>query len=304
MKFTFGTDPEFMIGRGDELISAISVLPRKESALSRAGSKFYYDNVLSEIAVKPGSNREEVVHNIRQALQQLAKLVKPAKFLVRASAKYPAKQLTHREARIAGCNPEWNVYTLKCVLPPEEIISNTSFRTAGGHIHIGAEGLNNPVRAFDVVRMMDLFLGIPSLFLDKDQTSQERRKIYGHAGSHRATNYGFEYRALGNFWFQSPKHVELIYDLTNFVLNFVEEGGHKKFWIVNENLLDGNDPSKAYRCTGYDAKALCRSINGSDKRQAEKFMMFIGNYLPHDLMQRVEEMSLQDMLDPYENWDL
>jgi hypothetical protein len=304
MNFTFGSDPEFMVGKNEEIVSAIPHLPRKESALNRNGHKFYYDNVLAEIAIKPASTRNQAVEHTQQALGQLSKLIKPYKLLIRSSAKYPSKQLTHKEARIAGCNPEWNVYTLKCVLPPEDVISNTSFRTAGGHIHVGAEGLNNPVKAFDVIRMMDLFIGIPALFLDKDETSKERRKIYGHAGSHRATNYGFEYRSLGNFWFQSPDHVELIYDLVNFVLEFIAEDGHKKFWVVNEALLESHDPSKAYKCTGYDSKLLCKTINGCDMQQAEKFLMFINNYLPDDLSSKIDSLSNQEMSDPYETWCL
>ena len=153
MNFTFGSDPEFMISRWDELQSAIPLLPKKEQALIRNGSKFYYDNVLAEIAVKPASSKEDLQKNIENSLQQLCKLIKPARFIIQASAKYPSKQLNDKDAKIAGCNPEWNAYTLRCVLPPEEIISKTPFRTAGGHIHIGAEGLNDPIKAFDVIRM-------------------------------------------------------------------------------------------------------------------------------------------------------
>ena len=47
MEFTFGTDPEFMISRWDDLQSAIPMLPKKEHALTRNGSSFYYDNVLA-----------------------------------------------------------------------------------------------------------------------------------------------------------------------------------------------------------------------------------------------------------------
>jgi hypothetical protein len=57
MNFTFGSDPEFMISRWDELQSAIPLLPKKEQALIRNGSKFYYDNVLAEIAFKPASSK-------------------------------------------------------------------------------------------------------------------------------------------------------------------------------------------------------------------------------------------------------
>lgn len=304
MKFTFGSDPEFMISRWDELVSAISLLPDKESSLSRNGSRFYYDNVLAEIAVKPAKNKDETLQNIHNALENLSKLVKPSKFIIRASDKYPNKQLSHKEARVAGCNPEWDVYSLRCVLPPEEIISKTNFRTAGGHIHIGAKGLDDPIKAFDVIRMLDLFLGIPAIFIDTDETSKERRKIYGHAGSHRATDYGFEYRALGNFWFSSPKLVSLVYDIVEFCLQFVEERNHEKFWSVDQKLLQNDDPSEAYNCTGYDVKALCKAINQCDKKQADKFMLFISNYMPSELFVRIEELSGKTLPDPYEAWNL
>jgi hypothetical protein len=304
MNFTFGSDPEFMISRWDELQSAIPLLPKKEQALIRNGSKFYYDNVLAEIAVKPASSKEDLQKNIENCLQQLCKLIKPARFIIQASAKYPSKQLNDKDAKIAGCNPEWNAYTLRCVLPPEEIISKTPFRTAGGHIHIGAEGLNDPIKAFDVIRMMDLFIGIPSIFLDTDETSKERRKIYGHAGSHRMTDYGFEYRSLGNFWYGSPEYVSLIYDLTNFVLEFVSADNHKKFWTINEKLLQSSDPSRAYNCIGYDAKSLCKTIDSCDKKQASKFMMFITNYLPKNLVEKIEQLSDKPLPDPYDAWNL
>lgn len=304
MRFTFGTDPEFMISRWDDLVSAISLLPNKESAIARNGSQFYYDNVLAEIAVKPAKNKEEALLNIGSALQNLAKLVKPSRFVIRASAKYDNQQLKDKEARIAGCNPEWNAYTLRCILPPEEVIAKTNFRTGGGHIHIGGEGLENPINAFNVIKMLDLFLAVPAIFLDTDETSVERRKIYGHAGSHRATDYGFEYRLLGNFWFASPELVELVYDIVSFCLECVENKLHEKFWSVNEKLLQSDDPSKAYTCTGYDVKLLCKAINSCDKKQADKFMMFISNYMPSQLFLRIEEMSKKQLPDPYESWRL
>jgi hypothetical protein len=304
MEFTFGCDPEFMLNRWEELQSAIPLLPKKEKAVLKNGNGFYFDNVLAEIAVKPSKTKKELFTNIQNALLHLAKLIKPCRFTIRSSARYPSKQLDDKEAKIAGCNPEWNVYTLKCILPPEEVISKTTFRTAGGHIHVGAKGLDDPIKSFDVIRMMDLFIGIPSLFMDTDPTSKDRRKIYGHAGSHRMTDYGFEYRSLGNFWFSSPEHVSLIYDLVAFVLDFVENENHKKFWSVNEKMLQGNDPSRAYTCIGYDAKLLCKSINSCDKNQAEKFMLFIHNYLTDDLANRIEKLSEKPLPNPYESWEL
>lgn len=310
--FSFGCDPEFMIEHHEELKSAIGILPKKENAVSKNGHGYYYDNVLAEISVKPANTQDEALINVRQALHGLARLVSPGKFIIRASANYPNKELNCSEAKIAGCNPEWDVYTLQCVFPPDEDVDmldgyyqfKTAFRSAGGHIHLGSEKLQDPAEVFSVIRMMDLFIGIPSIFLDTDETSKDRRRIYGHAGSHRIPDYGLEYRALGNFWLSSPELVALMYGLSAFVLNFVDKKHHERFWTVNEELLDEDDPSLAYSCHGYDCNALIKTINTCNRKQAEKFMMFVGNYLPTSLLKEIDRLSGKPLQDPYVAWDI
>lgn len=49
----------------------------------------------------------------------------------------------------------------------------------------------------DVVKAMDLFLGVPSVLMDE---GEERKQLYGKAGAHRPKPYGVEYRTLSNFW--------------------------------------------------------------------------------------------------------
>jgi hypothetical protein len=306
MSLSFGSDPEFMlVDEGNNLKSAISLLPKKANAKPYYGSSIYYDNVLAEIAVKPSWTKEEFLKNVKKSLNKLAQLIYPLKFKVCASASYPNKELFSHEARIAGCNPEWNVYNLQCVLPPEEVISKTNFRTAGGHIHVGSKSLQESSSIFNFIRMMDLFVGIPSLFMDKDPSSKERRKIYGRAGTHRITDYGIEYRPLGNFWYSSPEHAELIYDLTMFVYSFVNMGEHDKFWSVDESLLDCEDPSKAYTCFGYDCDMLEMSINNCDLKNANHFMTFISHYIPGDLFDSILKMVNEKKLpDPYASWGI
>lgn len=313
-KFSFGSDPEFMIVQNDLLKSAIGILRPKESPEKISGHGFYYDNVLSEIATKPGNNRQEVVNNTRESLNILAELVSPYRFTIKAAAEYPAKELKCDQAKIAGCNPEWSVYSLQVIEPPERIVDfkdgyfyfKVPFRTAGGHIHLGSELLNDPFEIFNVLRMMDLFIGVPSIFMDTDPTSKDRRKAYGLAGSFRAPEEGnrLEYRPLSNFWFSSPEHVELIYDLSAFVLQFVEEKGHQKFWSLNEDLLDEQDTSIAHVCTGYDVAALQKCINSCDKKQASKFMLIVENYLPTNLYRRIEALSGKELPDPYVAWEI
>lgn len=310
--FTFGLDPEFMLTLRDELKSAIGVLPKKDNAPERNGFRLYYDNVLAEIAVRPAKSRDEALANVRDGLTMLAHAVAPATFIVRASANYPKAELQGDEALIAGCNPEWDVYSLQIVEPPDDVVElhdgyykfKIPFRSAGGHIHIGSEQLNDPMEVCNVVRMMDLFVGVPSLFLDTDPTSKDRRLAYGHAGTHRTPDYGVEYRPLGNFWLSSPTHVALMYDLTSFVLDFVAARKHEKFWSVDESLLDEEDPSVAYKCFGYDLKSLRRCINTCDRKAGEKFMMFVGNYLPVTLLKEIERLSGQTLPDPYLAWKI
>lgn len=306
MSFSFGSDPEFMlVGSDYHLRSAIGVLPKKINAKSFSGSSIYYDNVLAEIAIKPSLTKDEFLNNTRKSINKLAQLVQPLRIEICAAESYPVKELKHEESRMAGCNPEWNVYTLQCVLPPEDVISKTSFRTAGGHIHVGSKYLQDSSGIFNFIRMMDLFVCIPSLFMDIDPTSKERRTIYGHAGSHRVTDYGVEYRALGNFWFSSPEYASLIYDLTLFVHSFVVDNEQEKFWSVDESLLDSEDPSKAYSCFGYNVKLLERCINTCDLKAANKFMTFISHYMPEHLFSLIQEKTMVKKLpDPYVSWDI
>ena len=301
---TFGLDPEFMLVSRGQLKSAIGVLPKKIKAKHFEGNYFYYDNVLAEIAVKPAYSKENTIYNVEKALKGLVKIIHPIKFDLCAADNYPKKELNSFDARLAGCNPEWNVYTLQCILPPKDIISETSFRTAGGHIHLGSKSLQEPDMVFKAVRMLDLFVGIPSILLDRDPTSKKRRKIYGQAGSHRITKYGLEYRCLGNFWLSSPEHVGFIYDLCCFILEFIEGSGYDKFWYTNELLLEKENPSEAYSCYGYDVAALIKCINYCDIVVAKKFMNFLSHYLPKCLLISFEELMERKKTDPYCSWHL
>jgi hypothetical protein len=303
MNFKFGSDPEFFLSRNDQTKSAIGILPSKKNCWDKNGNKFYFDNVLAEIAIKPGYDLNEVLKNTHEALKELASLVFPAVFEVKSAEYMPEHELKDRLSLTAGCEPEYDVYSLKSISPPEEIISKTSLRTAGGHIHLGLKN-RRIYDLFDIVRMMDLFVAVPCLFLDTDSFSKQRKKIYGRSGSHRIPNHGLEYRVLGNFWFSSPSHLSLIYSLTEFTLNFVEQNFHKKFWSTNESLLEQEDPSCAFECFGYDLKLLRDCLDNSDVRLAEKFMTFISNYLPDDLLKEIDELAFKDLPDPYKAWKI
>lgn len=316
MSITFGTDPEFALLHKGQFKSAIGVLPEKDRAAKEGSNAFYFDNVLAEIGVKPAKSRVETVDNIRSAFKSLAKLVKPAKFVIRASMNYPSSELKHPKAMEAGCVPELSAYTLQRVTPPVEFVvfdeendrmkHITPFRTVGGHIHMGdTDGpLQNGMLVPYIVKMMDLFVAVPELFFNKDKTSRDRRSVYGIAGTHRQPEYGVEYRPLSNFWLSSPLFVNLIYDLSDFALSTVSDGLHTRFWQIDEDLLDEDDPSVAHRCYGYDCDLLRNAINTFDKKAAEPFMTFIQNYLPNYLIEEIDEAINYYPNDLYEEWSI
>lgn len=302
--FTFGSDPEFFLFQKGKFKSAIPVLPNKENPIRKNGYAFYCDNVLAEAQVKPASTKTETVENIGECIRKLSEIVEPCKLVLQSAQTFPDSELEDKEARRVGCDPEWSAYSLEQVLPPQEVITTTGFRTAGGHVHLGQNPLlENGLQILNVVRMLDLFLGVPSVLLDRDKTARARREIYGHAGTHRVPKHGLEYRPLSNYWLASPSLVELVYDICGFTLKFVENRLHEKYWCIDEDVADEDDPSLAHRCFGYDKNMLQKCINTCDKKLAGVFMLIVENHMPRHIIEKIEYFQNKDF-DLYKEWNL
>ena len=123
-------------------------------------------------------------------------------------------------ARELGCSVDYNAW-LQETNPKPDALGNT--RTTAGHIHLGAPELKDQSLVEECVKVLDLFLGLPSVLLDEER---ERRKLYGKAGCFRfATSFtGFEYRTLSNFWLKSEELMGWVYDNTQAAINFINEG--------------------------------------------------------------------------------
>lgn len=228
--FIAGADPELMI-KTDEgaLTSAIGLVPgTKKRPRKVSGGAIQHDNVMAEFNVNPADSSEELVGNMRSVLKELSAIVSPNVLVVQASAEFPDRELRHQKARIFGCDPDFDSWTLSMnQIDARATMSN--FRSAGGHFHIGkrpetAQMLDDPYGKVEVVKMLDVFLGIPSVLLDPDPTAPARRRLYGKAGAHRPKPYGVEYRALGNFWVRSPELAELIYALADTAVKLTQSG--------------------------------------------------------------------------------
>ena len=302
--FTFGADPEFILEKDGIVYSSIGVIPNKDNCYGEKGHKFYYDNVLAECAIKPSDHEEETINRFRECFKIFSKLIDPYKLSSESTNSFSANQLNHPVAKEVGCKSEWCAYDLIEVDPHKNAIKNSSFRTAGGHIHLGSdeEPLNNGFGVLFTIRMLDLFLGLPFVLIEE---KTNRRTLFGHAGRHRVTSYGLEYRTLSNHWLKSPKLVSLVHRICSFTLDFVKEGNHFGFWSVNEDLLNDDDPSKAHNCTGYNVEELKDAINSSDRGKAKKFMLLVENILPPDIMEILtEEIDKKGEYDLYKEWSI
>lgn len=218
LEFNLGHDVEFFLKKKEEFFPSVGIIggtKEEPKPLKDLGEGFSVqeDNVMLEVTVPPASSLEEWLLT-QQILMDylpdyLAQIDKDLTLEVIGSAEFDEKYLQSEQAKTFGCSPELSAYTgevneIKC-----ENVGN--LRSAGGHIHVSWEGTDewDVLEHRILVRALDLFLGVPSLYLDPDK---KRREVgYGKAGSHRSKPYGVEYRTLSNFWMKTEELQEWLY---------------------------------------------------------------------------------------------
>ncbi len=293
MDFSFSSDPEFFLTKDSEFYSAVEIVRAdRKSRLNIEGHEFFHDNVLAECAIKYGNTKQEVLNNFKQAIRIFANLVKPYKLTIKAFQEFSLEQLTHPDAQKVNCAIERCPY-IKDFAPTDELeqtIKNTGIRTAGGHVHLGAEILRRGLEAQNVVKMLDIFVGLPFLFISCDDSSTKRRKMYGKAGRHRRPAYGVEYRTPDNYWLTSPDLVSLMYDLCEFTIDFANEGGYQK---MCENEY-------------YNESGIQIAINHSQALLATRLLMKVtAKHLPESLFNRIVDASHNKSgINFYKEWGL
>lgn len=247
-----GSDPElFLMDHFGDWRSAIGLIGgSKENprpVLGRAGFAVQEDNVALEFNIPPSATRNEWVNNLTSMLNFLEIEVSKMglQLAVKASAYFPKEQLQSEQAQAFGCDADFNAWTME--QNPKPVCDDNTFRTCGGHVHFSTK-----LPVIQVVRAMDLFLGIPSILLDPDT---ERRRLYGMAGCFRFTRYGGEYRTLSNFWLKDPKFMAWVWDQTQSAIQFVEDNVE----LDDEDFLASK------------AEAIQKCINTSDKDLARTF---------------------------------
>lgn len=265
VRFWMGSDPELFLrdAKTKQLRSAIPIVKEGKHAPRQLNTgtfdRVLHDNVLIEFNTTPADSREEFVATVKRVLRQVSEIAGKAgtELHLQASAEFPATQLRSREAKIFGCDADYDAWALT-INHVSAGAARARFRSAGGHLHIGiheadselGQLLDDPLGKVKVVKALDAIVGIISVFLDKDPTAAARRGLYGKAGAHRPKTYGVEYRACSPWWLASPEHTALVYDLSakalavalddeQFTALIKEIGGESELQrIINDSDVD------------------------------------------------------------------
>ena len=255
----FGCDPEIFVTRASGRVRKRRAAVGSERFLPPAGiygdgSGVTRDGVQAELHITPGGCRQGAAGRLASAMTLLNAAVEAA----RAELRIPSLAVTFKpmisltpadlrqlspEARQLNCKPSLNAYGRKQVI----VDGNTyTHRTASGHIHLGTglitKKLVDPV---DVVKILDVLVGIPTVLIDRDPSQIIRREIYGLAGEYRLPKHGLEYRVPSNFWLLDYKLASMIFGLARLAAN-VAEGfirNSRQQW-AKDALLDRVDFDK------------------------------------------------------------
>jgi len=244
---TVGTDPEvFLESKKSGIISAIGLVGgTKENPIPVTKGALQEDNVLAEFNIDPAHSPKEFITNIKTVMSQLENKVNPHKLRVLSSHRFTQSMLESlgEKALTFGCDPDINAWDGETNESPS---AYTTLRTAGGHVHVGFKvDKEDSQTRFNVIKLMDIYLGIPSVLLDGDT---ERRSMYGKAGACRIKEYGVEYRTLSNFWLQSEKHMKWVYSQSIRAVknkDYVDEIIDRYSSDEIQNTINNSDVEKA-----------------------------------------------------------
>ena len=222
MGFLIGCDPEVFIrskqyGSYKSAVGMIGGSKDFPLPIDNEGHAVLEDNVAVEFNTRPAESYDAFRSSIHKVLGHIRSIL-PGYELDQASAvSFPKEELNTAQAQEFGCEPDFDAWR-NCV-NNKPYAEDKNLRSAGGHIHVGSSVAKQHPLA--VIRAMDLFLGVPSVALDKGTL---RRELYGKAGCYRPKAYGVEYRTLSNFWIFDDHLIAWAYEGTQRALEFVESG--------------------------------------------------------------------------------
>ena len=245
-KYIIGSDPEaFIVNEEGYIMSAIPLVPgdKSDPYVIGDGCSIQHDNILAEWCVPPTNDPQAFSDSMDHCVQWTESIL-PQGYKVKfiSSFHVGSDQLQDPQAKEFGCEPDYNAWQEGEANQKPDV--NTNLRTAGGHIHIGYDHPTH-VQNMEIIRVLDLFLAVPALYLDQDNL---RRSMYGKAGSFRHKPYGVEYRSLSNFWVKDLALITWVFNQIEVAMDFINCGG-----IISE----------------FDSLAIQLAVNTGDLAVAE-----------------------------------
>lgn len=221
--YTKGCDPELFLRNKatGEFISSIGLIGGSKDFPMPIGMgcAVQEDNVAVEFNIPPASSAQEFVDSVNYNLAYLRERVGEMglELCIQPSAVFGADQLANPAAQEFGCDPDFCAWT-GGTQNPRPKATDANLRSAGGHIHIA---LPDDMDILEVVKAMDLFVGVGMLAFDTDK---DRRKLYGGPGAFRKKPYGVEYRTASNMWITSDERIRWVWDQTERAVAWVAAG--------------------------------------------------------------------------------
>lgn len=203
----------------------------KDNPRKILGDKFsalQEDNVMLEFNIDPARNADNFRDNINKVLVHIYEELEQQglKIDVSSSQVFTPEALKHPLALVMGCDPDVSAWSVKPnpIVQPEQL---GNLRTSGGHIHITFKvNKENPtmLHKVNLIRMLDLALGVPSVILDPDQ---DRRRHYGRPGAFRSKGDNHvEYRTMSNFWIKSDELKEWAFNGVSWAFTQLNSRGN------------------------------------------------------------------------------
>ncbi len=247
-----GSDPELWVVEDGKVICADGIIKGTKAKPHPVDmGAIQVDGFAVEYNTDPASTLVQWEYNHRTVQQALLASIGENRVLGYAATAFFDEEAFNEapdEAKILGCEPDYNAWTGRTNDTPD---NTNMFRTAGGHIHIQFTkdaDINCPHHLLDcyaLVKALDLWLGIPSVLMDGDI---DRRKMYGGAGAFRPKSYGLEYRTLSNFWTKTPQLRAWAFNNTLSSINWIIKKENFKYLgsgiervIATDNRKDARD---------------------------------------------------------------
>lgn len=246
-----GCDPEaFLATIHGELRSSIGKVGGSKVAPQPLplgpGYAVQEDNVALEFNIPPAEGKEQFILSINNTLKFLGDAMQEhhGLMIVNTSAEsFPESELLDPAAQEFGCDPDYNAWT--GTRNPRPKAGDKNLRTCGGHVHVGYD--INQANGRDIIKSMDLHLGVPSVLMDK---GEKRKQLYGCAGAYREKAYGVEYRTLSNFWIFSDKLIGWVWDNTRRAVDAA----------VAQSVLQQEDHQAVQDCINHNDKIVAEYL--------------------------------------------